>query len=80
MSVFVVGVVYPCVLCRCEFSCSSDLNRHYEVFGTCKALHVWRLVGLHRFLDDGVSRLHGGADRVVREVVWIVKHFRGGSC
>lgn len=81
-SVFVVGVgvIFPCPFCKCEFSCESDLNSHLTAFGVCCGIHLWRLIGLHRFLDDGVSRLYGGADRVVREIAWVVLHSRGGSC
>lgn len=71
--------VYSCSFCSCVFSSETDLNSHLAVFGVSCGTHLWRLIALHAFLDFGVSRLHGGADRVVREVAWIVKHCRGGA-
>ena len=67
-------VSFKCPFCPCVFSTAVDLNLHLERFGRDEVSHYDIFCSVHS--DEAClayyESLHGGADRVVREIAQIV--------
>ena len=64
-------MILKCSFCPCEFSCQVDLDIHLDVFG--RRDHLLEFRKLHESVKDDYYLLHGGADRVVLEIAWLVR-------
>jgi predicted phage gp36 major capsid-like protein len=58
-----------CPFCMCLFANKADLEVHLEVFGREKSQHREQLRIVHEEAEETLERAHGGADRVVFELV-----------
>jgi len=67
-------VSFKCPFCPCVFSTAVDLNLHLGVFGRDEVSHRDIFCSVHS--DEAClaysESLHGGADRVVREIAQMV--------
>ena len=64
-----------CSFCPCEFCSQVDLDRHLEAFGRVDHLLAFQM--LHKSAEIYEDWLRGRADRVVFEIVCLVRVSRG---
>lgn len=64
-----------CPFCSCMFLTDADLSRHLEVFGRKDVVHLSRLRFEHGSAELELSVLHGGADRVVRNIEAVILEY-----
>ncbi len=57
----------------CEFCSEEDFARHLDAFGRNSAsAHLLKFQKLHESVEEDSLRVHGGADRVVWDLVRII--------